>query len=409
MTSCSGHAPPPLTGLKVLDLSRVLAGPWAGQILADLGADVIKVERPGQGDDTRSWGPPFLTDPDGRELDAAYYLAANRNKRSIAIDLTQAEGQALVRQLAGRSDVLIENFKVGGLKAYGLDYAALAAAHPGLVYCSITGFGQTGPRAAQAGYDFIIQGMAGLMSITGAADGPPMKTGVAVSDLTTGMYAVIAILAALRHRDATGEGQHIDMALMDTQLAWLANQTMNHLIGGQVPQRRGNAHPNIVPYEVFAASDGHLIVAVGNDRQFARFCAAIEAPDLAADPRFATNRGRVEAREVLVPRIAAILRRQTRAVWLDRLAAANIPHGPINDIAQALGDEQVKHRGLAVTQSHPRAGALTTIAQPMHLSRTPPRHDRPPPMLGEHSDEILRDLGVPADQLAALRRAGVVA
>ncbi len=399
----------PLSHLTILDLSRVLAGPWAGQILADLGAQVIKVERPGSGDDTRAWGPPFLKDAAGNDSrESAYYLAANRGKRSVAIDIARPEGQAIVKRLARRSDALIENYRVGGLARYGLDYESLAALHPGLVYCSITGFGQDGPLAAEPGYDFLIQGMAGLMSITGPEDGPPTKVGTAVADLTTGMYAVIAILAAIAHREKTGHGQHIDMALFDTQLGWLANQNMNYLVGGTVPHRRGNAHPNIVPYQDFATRDGHIIVCVGNDRQFARFAEAIEEPGLAADARFATNAARVRNRKELVGIIARRMGARKTDEWLRILKRARVPHGPINDIAGAFAHPQAIHRGLRVELDHPLGVRVPTVANPIRFSGTAIAYRDPPPMLGQHTDAVLGELGYDADEIARLRKAGVV-
>ena len=399
----------PLSHLAILDLSRVLAGPWAGQILADLGAQVIKVERPGSGDDTRAWGPPFLKDAAGRDSrESAYYLAANRGKRSVAIDIARPEGQAIVRKLAAQSDALIENYRVGGLRRYGLDYESLAALHPGLVYCSITGFGQDGPMASEPGYDFLIQGMAGLMSITGPEDGPPTKVGTAVADLTTGMYAVIAILAALAHREQTGRGQHIDMALFDTQLGWLANQNMNYLVGGVVPRRRGNAHPNIVPYQDFPTRDGHVIVCVGNDRQFARFAEAIEEPGLATDSRFATNAARVRNRTELVAIIARRIAERTTGAWLRILKRARVPHGPINDIAEAFAHPQAVHRGLRVDLDHPLGVRVPTVANPIRFSGTAPAYRDPPPMLGQHTDAVLGDLGYDADEIARLRADGVI-
>ncbi len=399
----------PLSHLTILDMSRVLAGPWAGQILADLGAEVIKVERPGAGDDTRAWGPPFLKDATGKDSrESAYYLAANRGKRSIAIDIARPEGQAIVKKLARRSDALIENYRVGGLRRYGLDYESLAALHPGLVYCSITGFGQDGPMADEPGYDFLIQGMAGLMSITGAEDGPPTKVGTAVADLTTGMYAVIAILAAIAHREKTGHGQHIDMALFDTQLGWLANQNMNYLVGGTVPQRRGNAHPNIVPYQDFRTRDGYIIVCVGNDRQFARFAEAIEEPGLAADARFSTNAARVRNRATLVGIITRRMAAKSTDEWLHILKRARVPHGPINDIAQAFAHPQAIHRGLRVDLDHPLGVRVPTVANPIRYSGSAIAYRDPPPMLGQHTDAILSGLGYDADEIARLREAGVV-
>lgn len=399
----------PLKGLKVLDLSRVLAGPWAGQILADLGADVVKVERPGAGDDTRSWGPPFLKDKDGRPGDAAYYLAANRNKRALALNIADPRGQAVVRRLAMQSDVVLENFKRCDLARYGLDYASLSADKPDLVYCSITGFGQDGPNADRPGYDFVIQAMAGLMGITGPAGGEPTKAGVAIADLTTGMYSVIAILAALRHRDATGEGQHIDMALFDVQLGWMANQAMNYFVGGKAPGRMGNAHPNLVPYQDFPTATRRIAVAVGNDRQFASFARALGEPGWAEDERFATNRARVMNRAVLVAAIEAVLVTQPAEHWLAALDAAGVPAGPVNDLAQAFAEPQVEARGLVVEMDHPVAGKVRTVAQPMKFSRTQPDYASAPPLLGQHSRAILSEAGFSADEIAALEAEGVVA
>ncbi|GER08626.1 CoA transferase [Iodidimonas muriae] len=398
----------PLSHLRVLDLSRVLAGPWAGQILGDLGADVIKVERPGTGDDTRAWGPPYLKDTDGADQEAAYYLGANRNKRSIAVDLSHAEGQKIIRKLAAQSDVVIENFKVGGLAKYGLDYPSLSKDHPGLIYCSITGFGQDGPSAKQAGYDFIVQGLSGLMSITGEADGPPIKVGTAVADLTTAMYGVIGILAALSHREKTGEGQYVDMALLDTQMSWLANQNMNYLIGGESPKRVGNAHLNIVPYQDFETQDGRVIVCVGNDRQFQRFCEAIGAPELARNRSYETNALRVRHRDVLVPAIAARMRLHTTARWLEILSHVNIPHGPINSVGEAFADPQAVHRGMRVDMDHPLGVSVPTVANPIHLSKTPVSYRRPPPLLGEHGDEILDELGIDPEDRARLKDSGAI-
>jgi formyl-CoA transferase len=403
-----------LTGLRVLDLTRVLAGPWCTQNLADLGADVIKVERPGSGDDTRGWGPPFLRDSAGNETsDAAYYLAANRGKRSITLDIAAPEGQAIVRTLATVSDVLVENYKVGQLAKYGLDYASLAALNPRLIYCSITGFGQTGPYKDRAGYDFIIQGMGGFMSITGERDdlpgGGPQKAGVAVSDLMTGMYATVAILAALAQRARTGAGQHIDMALFDTQVAMLANMNTNYLTTGNAPGRAGNAHANIVPYQVFAAADGHVIVAVGNDGQYAKFCEIAGRADLATDKRFARNADRVRNRAVLVPLLEGLVRARPVAFWTSRLEQAGIPCGPINSIAQALADPQIVARGLQVELPHPLAGKVALVGTPLRMSASPPVLDRAPPTLGQHTDEVLRELaGVDATTLAALRARQVI-
>ncbi len=403
-----------LNGVRVLDLTRVLAGPWCTQNLADLGADVIKVERPGAGDDTRTWGPPFLRDTEGHDTaDAAYYLAANRGKRSITLDIASPEGQQIVRRLAAVSDIVVENYKVGQLAKYGLDYASLSALYPRLVYCSITGFGQTGPYKDRAGYDFIIQGMGGFMSITGERDdlpgGGPQKAGVAISDLMTGMYATVAILAALQQRARTGRGQHIDMALFDTCVAMLANMNTNYLVTGKAPGRAGNAHVNIVPYQVFAAADGHVIIAVGNDGQFAKFCEIAGRPELAIDPRFARNAGRVRNRAVLVPMLEEIVRGQPVAFWATRLEQAGIPCGPINSIAQALADPQIVARGLQVELPHPRAGKVGLVGSPMKLGASPPALDRAPPTLGQHTEEVLRELAdVDAATLASLRARQIV-
>lgn len=405
--------PGALQGVRVLDLSRVLAGPWCTQTLADLGADVIKVERPGSGDDTRGWGPPFLKDHAGQDTaEAAYYLGANRNKRSVTIDIARPEGQELVRRLADRADVFVENFKVGDMARYGLDAASLRATRPGLVYCSITGFGQTGPYRDRAGYDYAVQGMGGLMSVTGERDdlpgGGPQKVGVAVADLFTGMYATVAILAALRHRDRTGAGQVVDMALLDTQVAMLANLGANYLVTKKAPQRAGNAHQNIVPYQVFEVADGHLILAVGNDGQFEKFCAVAGCPELAADPRFAKNADRVRHRAVLVPLLAERLRTRPRAQWLAALEAAKVPCGPINGLDDVFADPHVQSRGMTLTVPHPLAGGLELVASPMKLSATPPSVRRAPPLLGQHTDEVLAEIGLASADVEELRRAGIV-
>ena len=403
-----------LSHLRVLDLSRVLAGPWSGQILADLGADVIKVERPGSGDDTRAWGPPFLKDAQGENTsEAAYYLSANRNKRSVTIDFTQPEGQRLVRELAAKSDVVIENFKVGGLAAYGLDYPSLKAVNPKLVYCSITGFGQTGPYAKRAGYDFMIQGLGGLMSLTGRPDGEegagPVKVGVALTDILTGLYSTVAILAALAHRNQAGVGQHIDMALLDVQVACLANQAMNYLTTGNPPRRLGNAHPNIVPYQDFPTADGDFILTVGNDGQFRKFAEVAGQPQWANDPRFATNKLRVANRAELIPLIRQATVFKTTAEWVSQLEAAGVPCGPINDLAQMFQDPQVLARGLAVSMPHALAGAVPQVASPIRLSETPVEYRRAPPLLGEHTEAVLGDvLGLGADELERLRSSGVL-
>jgi crotonobetainyl-CoA:carnitine CoA-transferase CaiB-like acyl-CoA transferase len=386
----------PLQGIKILELSRILAGPWAGQLLADFGAEVIKIERPGQGDDTRSWGPPYLTGDDGQPTgESAYFLATNRNKRSVAIDFSRPEGQKLVRELALKSDVLIENFKVGGLARYGLDYPSLARDHPGLIYCSITGFGQTGPYADHAGYDAAIQAMGGLMSITGLPDeepgGGPQKVGVAVVDLMAGMYAANAIQAALIHRRETGRGQHIDLGLLDTQIAWLANQASNHLIGGVVPGRQGTAHPNIVPYQAFATADGHLMLTVGNDEQFQRFSRLTHNPDWSADQRFATNRARVTHRETLLPLIEATMTTRTTEQWLTELRQAGVPAAPINDLQAVFQDPQVRHRQLCRELPHPFCQKLPTVANPVRFSATPVSYRHAPPMLGADTRSVLTE------------------
>lgn len=400
----------PLSHLRVLDLSRVLAGPWAGQLLADLGAEVIKVERPGAGDDTRGWGPPFLKDEAGNPTsEAAYYLSANRGKKSVTIDMGNPDGQALIRDLAARCDVVLENFKVGGLKKYGLDYDSLKAIKPNLIYCSITGFGQDGPYAHRAGYDFMIQGLGGLMSLTGEPEGMPMKVGVAFADIFTGMYSTVAVLAALAHRDRTGEGQYIDMALLDVQVAVLANQAMNYLASGKAPGRLGNAHPNIVPYQAFATQDGHIILAVGNDGQFARFCAVAGRPELAEDERFRTNRARVQNRADLVPEVAGMVARKTTAEWIAALENEAVPCGPINTLDQVFADPQVIHRGLKQTLPHPVAGSVDLVACPIKYSETPAGATTPPPTLGEHTNEVLGTLlGLETARMTALREAGVI-
>jgi len=388
--------PGALHGVKVLDLSRVLAGPWATQMLGDLGADVVKVERPGVGDDTRAWGPPWLEagENGGGGGMSAYFTCANRNKRSVAIDLSSSDGQALVRRLAMRADVLVENFKVGGLAPYGLDHASLSRDHPGLIYCSITGFGQSGPYAQRPGYDFLVQGMGGLMSVTGQADGEPgggpMKVGVALVDVMTGLYASNAILAALQHRHRTGEGQHIDVALLDVQVAALANQAANHLVSGKVPQRMGNAHPNIVPYQDFPTADGHMILTVGNEGQFQRLCAVAGHPQWASDPRFQTNAARVRHREELVALLRAETVKRETGQWIEALEAAGVPCGPINDIAQVFSDPQVVARGLRVQMQGPD-GEVSVVANPLRLSASPVSYERAPPALGAHNPEVIRD------------------
>ncbi|MGH8829562.1 MAG: CaiB/BaiF CoA transferase family protein [Polaromonas sp.] len=408
-----------LQGIRVLDLSRVLAGPWCTQTLADLGADVIKIERPGSGDDTRTWGPPFLKNDQGTETqEAAYYLGTNRNKRSVTCDIAQPAGQALIRELATHCDVFVENFKVGDMARYGLDYASLKALNPRLVYCSVTGFGQTGPYADRAGYDYAIQGMGGLMSITGERDdlgGGPQKVGVAVADLMTGMYSAVAILAALRHAEKTGEGQQIDMALLDTQVAMLANLGANYLVSGTAPGRAGNAHQNIVPYQVFEvapAADGskdHLILAVGNDQQYLKFCKVANIPELGVNPLFARNRDRVLNRSQLVPILEAVMKTRSKADWLAALEAAKVPCGAINNLAEVFADPQIGARHMVTQWQHPVKSDLRLVSSPIKLSATPVRTDLPPPLLGQHTDEVLRELlGWPEERLAALRQQGVL-
>jgi crotonobetainyl-CoA:carnitine CoA-transferase CaiB-like acyl-CoA transferase len=406
--------PGPLAHLTVLDLSRVLAGPWCTQLFADLGATVIKIERPGSGDDTRAWGPPYLKDAAGRDTsEAAYYLCCNRGKLSVAVDFTHPDGRALVIGLARRADVLIENFKVGGLAKYALDYASVAAENPRLVYASITGFGQDGPYADRAGYDFIIQGMSGFMSVTGERDdlpgGGPQKAGVAITDLMTGMYATVAIQAALAHRDRTGRGQWIDTTLLDSAVAMMATMSHNYLTTGQAPTRLGNAHQNIVPYQVFACADGHLIVAVGNDSQFAKFCAAAGKPEWAADPRYAKNADRVRNRDVLVPLIAEAMATHTQRKWLDALEPLGIPCGPINRLDQVFADPQVIARGMRMDLPHALGGRVPQVRTPIVFSATKLEFERPPPLLGEHTAEVLRDrLSLPPETIADLAARRVI-
>ena len=408
-----------LQGIRVLDLSRVLAGPWCTQTLADLGADVIKIERPGTGDDTRSWGPPFLKDAQGADTqEAAYYLGTNRNKRSVTCDIAQTAGQALIRELVMHCDVFIENFKVGDMARYGLDYTSLHALNPRLVYCSVTGFGQNGPYADRAGYDYAIQGMGGLMSVTGERDdlaGSPQKVGVAVADLMTGMYATVGILAALRHAEKTGMGQQVDMALLDTQVAMLANLGANYLVSGQVPGRMGNAHQNIVPYQVFEVapaldkSKDHLIIAVGNDAQFRKYCEVANVPELGVNPLFALNRDRVKHRAQLVPILEAVMRTRSKADWLAALEAAKVPCGAINNLAEVFADPQIQARGMVTHWQHPHQDDLPLVSSPLKLSVTPVRTDRPPPMLGQHTSDVLSSvLGYTSEKLSELKSNQVI-
>ena len=402
-----------LTGLRVLDLSRVLAGPWCTQMLGDFGADVVKVERPTTGDDTRAWGPPWLKDEDGRDTsDAAYFLCANRNKRSLAIDIASPAGQALVRQLAAQADVLVENFKVGGLKAYGLDYESLKAVNPRLIFCSVTGFGQTGPYAARPGYDFLVQGMGGLMSLTGRPDASPgegpLKVGVALTDVMTGLYAVAAILAALAYRERTGQGQHIDLALLDVQVAALANQASNYLVGDRVPGRMGNSHPNIVPYQDFRTADGFMIVTVGNDGQFSNLCRILGSPEWSTDERFATNAQRVRHRAELVEMIDGATRTRTTAAWIALMEEAGVPCGPINTIDDVFADPQVTARAMRMDMPHPVAGSVPLVANPVRFSASPVDYRRSPPRLGEHAREVLQEwLGITKKRGGACPRCAI--
>jgi len=406
--------PRPLSHVRVLDLTRILAGPWATQNLADLGADVIKIERPGTGDDTRSWGPPWLKDKDGNDTrEAAYFLSVNRGKKSVTIDLAKPAGQSLCRELAARCDVLMENYKLGDLKRYGLAYEDVRKANPGIVYCSVTGFGQSGPYSSRPGYDFIFQGMGGVMSITGERDelpgGGPQKVGIAVTDVMTGMYASLAVSAALNHRSRTGAGQYIDMALLDSIVAFNANQILNFWCSGEIPKRWGNAHANISPYEVFPTADGHIILAVGNDGQFARFCQVAGQAELATDPRFRTNPDRVRNRAALVPIVQGLVRQRASRDWLAALEAAGVPCGPINDMKEVFEDPQVRHRGLRVDIPHPAGVDVPTVASPMRFSETPVEYDRPPPLLGQHTREVLTSvLGKTDAELDALAESGVI-
>jgi crotonobetainyl-CoA:carnitine CoA-transferase CaiB-like acyl-CoA transferase len=405
----------PLHGLRVFDLTRILAGPTCSQLLGDLGAEVIKIERPGAGDDTRKWGPPYVRDAAGEETEAsAYYLASNRNKRSLTLDISKPAGQALAKRLIGKCDVLVENFKAGTLPRYGLGYDDLERDNPGLIYCSITGFGQTGPYAPRAGYDYLAQGMGGMMSLTGAPAGEPMKVGIGIADIMCGMYATVAILAALRHRDQVGSGgggQYIDLGLLDTQVAWLTYEGLNYLTSGKLPKRVGNQHPNVVPYDVMAAADGRFILAVGNDAQFARFCDFAGAPELAADPRFATNANRVRNRTALYEVLPGLTAKKTVQAWLDGLTERGVPCGPVNTLDQVFADPQVRHREMRVSVPYPgaRGGEIDLIGNPIKYSKTPVSYDRPPPRLGAHTEEVLAELlELGADEIARLRDAGAI-
>ena len=406
--------PRPLDGIRVLDLSRILAGPWCTQILADLGAEIIKVERPKLGDDTRHWGPPWLKDQNGEETrEAAYYLSANRGKHSVTVDITKEEGRNIILDLAAKSDILVENYKVGDLATRGLGYEDLKSVNAGLIYCSITGFGQTGPRAQEAGYDYVIQAMGGLLSITGVPDGEPgegpQRVGLAVSDLTTGMYSVIGILAALRYRDATGEGQYIDMALLDTQVGWLANQAHNYFASGIPPARTGAQHPNLAPYQPFETKDGYVIIAIGNDIQFKRFCDFVERPDMAADERFRTNPDRVTNRAALIEEMAAIFAGRTSADWMSTLPEIAVPCGPINSIREVFEEEQVQARGMKIELSHPLAGPMEAVANPLKFSETPVEYHKPPPLLGEDTEDVLkRVLGKSDNEIEELNKNEII-
>ncbi len=406
--------PGPLSHIRVLDLSRVLAGPWAAQNLGDLGAEVIKVERPGAGDDTRGWGPPFMKDKDGKDTsEAAYFLSVNRNKKSVTLDISKPEGQTIVRELAAKCQVLVENYKVGALKKYGLDYDSLRQVNPSLIYCSVTGFGQDGPYAPRPGYDFIFQGMGGLMSITGERDGQPgagpQKVGIAITDVLTGMYASVAILAAITHRERTGEGQYIDAALLDTIVAFNANQIVSYFASGRVPVRWGNAHPQVVPYEVFPAADGHIILAIGNDGQFERFCEVAGCAELAQEARFKTMSQRIVHRAELIPLIAEVMRTRTKSEWIQVLEAATVPCGPINNMKEVFEDPQVQHRKLRVDIPHPLGGVAPVVASPLRLSKTPVEYRLAPPTLGQHTEEVLKDLlGKSQADVDRLKSRGIV-
>ena len=402
----------PLAGLRVFDLTRILAGPTCTQLLGDLGAEVVKIERPGQGDDTRKWGPPYVQDKDGNDTDtSAYYLSCNRNKRSVTLDIASAEGQRLARELIRESDIVVENFKAGGLKKYGLSYDDVKEIAPHIIFCSITGFGQTGPYASRAGYDYLAQGMGGIMSLTGEPDGEPMKVGIGIADIMCGMYASSAILAALHHRHKTGEGQHIDLALLDTQVSWLTYEGLNYLTSGELPKRRGNEHPNIVPYKTMPATDGYFILAVGNDSQFAKFCAEAGRPELAQDPRFTTNAERVRNREALYPILDAITAERPLQDWVDALNTRGVPSGPVNTLDRVFADPQIQHRAMQIQMDYPEAakGKVDLIGNPIGFSGTPVSYRQAPPKMGEHTDAVLHEaLGLSAEEISALRDRGVI-
>ena len=402
----------PLQGLRILDLSRILAGPTCTQMLGDLGADVIKVERPGEGDDTRKWGPPYLKDLNGIDTtESAYYLSANRSKRSLTVDISFPEGQKLIRKLAGKSDVLIENYKVGGLKKYGLDFSSLNKKLPNLIYCSISGFGQTGPKSHRPGYDFMIQAMGGIMSVTGEPDGSPMKVGVGIADVMCGMYAAVGILAAIRHREQGGKGQHIDLALLDSQAAWLINSGLNYLTSRQDQHRLGNAHPNVVPYQVFQTSDSFFVLAVGNNTQFKKFCEFADSPELADDMRFRTNKDRVHNRDVLAELINDLTKKFSTSYWLEELEKLQVPCGPVNTIREVFDDPQIQHRGMEISMPHHLSGngKVNLIGSPLKMSETPVSYSNAPPTLGQHTDEILEELlGISEKERAALAEKGVI-
>jgi len=402
----------PLQGLRVFDLTRILAGPTGTQLLGDLGADVIKIERPGMGDDTRKWGPPFVKDAQGRDTsESAYYLAINRNKRSISLDIAKPEGQEIAKRLIAKCDIFVENFKVGDMAKYGLDYDNIKYDYPGLIYCSITGFGQTGPYASRAGYDFLAQGMGGIMSVTGDPKTPPMKVGVAITDIVCGIYAATAILAALHHREKSGRGQYIDLGLLDSQVSWLANIGLHYLTSGEVPHRMGNEHPNIVPYSVVPCADGYFILAVGNDAQFEKFCQYAGKPEWAADPRFKTNPARVKNRETLYPLINAVTAERPMIHWIDGLSRLGVPTGPVNDVAQVFADPQVQHRQMKISMPHPLSGkdGVDLIGNPIKFSETPVDYRLPPPICGQHTHAVLQELlHLRDDEIEALAKKGVI-